>query len=242
MYSGWKQNKWLRNVLGEETNIAKYRNVFAKFLQRVLEKRDKGDRNVNCLLDVLLADGELSQEEIMSTLVGFIVLGYDRLSSSTCLVLVKIARSMDLQQKLREDIKLSIEFPGAEKRMLSLGKLIFETQRLHPAVPVLSKWITEGIPLNGFFIPPETSVFLYLEGTSRATEHFSNLDKFDENRKHLSDTFDGQRQNLPMTVMKAVLGNLVAKYQLGIEEEDVEMGCGVSLRFTGARVSFKSQS
>lgn len=238
MYSGWKQNKWLRNVLGEESAVDKCRNEFAELLRQALnEKRDKRVGGVKCLLDFLLDDGKLSQEEIVSTLAGFIILGYDRLSSSTCLALIELARNTNIQQQIRKEIKVPIE---STQPMKSLENFILQTQRAHPAVPVMSKRITEGIPLRGFFIPPDSSVLLYLEGMGRDAKRFPDSNG---NRENLGDTFGGQRHelNLPMTVMKAVLGNLIAKYRLEMEKENVEMGCGVSRRLSGGvRVSFKS--
>lgn len=217
IYSGWKQNKWFLDVLGEESKVAKHRSVLAERVRKVLnEKRE------SCLLDALLADERLSQDEVEATVVGFIVLGYDRLASMVCLALLQLSKCGDVQESALENILL-------------------ETQRLHPATSVVGKWITEGVALNGCFIPPNTSVLLYLHGTGRDVQRFENPDQFDINRTNLAETFGASRHetNVPMTVMKVLLGNLVRKYRLSAGKDVAGIDSGLTLRTNALRVNLK---
>lgn len=240
VYSGWKQNEWLLNVLGEKSKVAAYRNVLTQRVKKVLnEKRDKSTRQQSCLLDVLVAGKRLSPEEIASTLVGFIVLGYDRLASTTCFALLEISKHSEIQEGIYNEI---LKAPLDTTNSL-LDNFLLETQRFYPATSVIKKWITEGVPLNGFFIPPNSSVLLYLNGTSRDVQRFEIPDEFDTHRKNLSDTFGGRRHeaNFPMTVMKVLLGNLVKKYQLRMEKETVDIGIGITLRSNQVRVNLRAR-
>lgn len=225
IYSGWKQNKWFSNVLGEESRVAEHRNVLTERVRKVLnEKRE------SCLLDALLAYEGLSRDDVESTVSGFIVLGYDRLASTVCSAMMQLAMSEATQEQLHRD-------------PTSLENFLLETQRLYPAITVISKWISEGVALNGYFIPPNTSTLLYLHGTGRDVHRFQSPDQFDMNRKNLAETFGASRHetNVPMTVMKALLGNLVRKYQLRMGKDDIRIDSGLTLRTNAIRVNVKSR-
>lgn len=232
MYSGWKQSKWLRGALGEELKFVNYRKTFVECVQKVIDERR--DSNINCLLDVLLADEELSQTEIVSTVIGFIVLGYDRLSSSTCLALADLASRSEIQKIVREEIK-----QNESKKSPLLESLILESQRLRPAVPLIAKWMTVGVPLVGFYIPPESSVFLYLSGTSRDANQYPKPDNFDINRTNLSE--QRNEKSLSTTITKAVVESLVTKYRLKVDNENVEVGSGITARPIRCKIRFESQ-
>lgn len=244
VYSGWKQNKLLLNVLGEELKVGKCLNVLTQCVKKVLnEKRDEsGARNQCCLLDSLLVCETLSQDEIVSTVLGFIVLGYDRLSSTICFALLEVLKQSQAQVKIYREIKAnSIETVNS---LTTLDCILRETQRVYPATSVVTKWITQGIPLEGFFIPPNSSVLLYLYGTGRDEKRFQNPDNFNMNRENPCDTFGGKRHhqpNLPMTVMKILLGNLVKKYHLISGKDDVAVGSGVTLRLNAVKLYLRSR-
>lgn len=246
IYSGWKQNKWLANVLGEESKVAKQQNVLTQCVKKILnEKRVRNSRDVSCLLDVLVTNEELSQDEIAATVVGFIVLGFDRLASTTCFALIELSKQVEAQEKIRREIgeNFPIESQAAIKSLKSLGSFLLETHRLYPAASVIAKWITEGVALSGFFIPPNSSILLYLSGTARDAQRFSNPEKFDTNRRHLNETFgaSSHENNMPMTVMKVLVGNLVKNYQLRRGKEEVKIGSGLTLRADGVRMNIKSR-
>lgn len=242
VYSGWKQNKWLLNVLGEESQVRKCLNVFTQNVKQVLnEKRDERARDQGYLLDALLTSETLSQDEIVSTLVGFIVLGYDRLSSSTCLALTELSKQSQIQEKIHREIKVnSVE---AVNSLTMLDCFLQEAQRLYPATSLVTKRISQGIPLSGFFIPPNSSVILYLHEIGREAERFQNPNKFDMNRKNLCDTFGGKsyKPNLPMTIMKILLGYLIKNYRLSTDKKNAEIGSGITLRVNAVRVNFRSR-
>lgn len=246
VYSGWKQNKWLSNVLGEEAKVAKCQNVLTQCVKKALDEKRAGDAcGSSCLLDVLLSCEGLGQDEIVSTIVGFVILGYDRLASTAGFALMELAKQSEAQEKIRKEVEQ--RFPlgtiQATTSVKSLEAFLLETQRLYPATSVISKWVTEGVPLNGYFVPPNSSVMFYLQGTSREAQRFNSPDKFDVNRHNLNEIFGPNRHelNMPMTVMKVLVGNLVKKYQLRAEKGDVEIGSGLTMRMSRIQVNIKSR-
>lgn len=240
VYSGWKQNKWLLNVLGAELKVDKCLSVLTQCVMKVLnEKRDESVRDQGCLLDTFVASAVLTQDEIVSTLVGFILLGYDRLAATTCFALSELSRRSQIQEKIHREINVnSIE---AMNSLTTLDCFLQETHRLYPATSVVTKWITQGIPLNGFFIPPSSSIILYLHGTGRDEQRFACPDNFDMNRKNLFNTFGEKthKPNLPMMVMKALLGNLLKQYRLRQEKKNIEIGSGITLRANSVRLNLR---
>lgn len=247
MYCGWRQSKWLLNVLGSESKVTKCHDVFTRYVRKVLnEKRDKRARVVSCLLDVLVDYRELSDDEIMSTLVGFIVLGYDRLSSAIFFALLEFSRQkFKAQGKFLREIEGNQPIDSTEKlnKLMTLDNFLIGVQRLYPGPSAVIKWIPLGIPLNGFFLPPNSSILLYLRGTGRGSQDTWKDDSFFTAQASLSDIFGGRRHeiNLPMTVMKVLMGNLVKRYQLKMEEGEFFIGCGLTLRPTMTKKKFKSK-
>ncbi|CRL08036.1 CLUMA_CG020963, isoform A [Clunio marinus] len=239
--SGWKQYKWLSNVLGEESKMLKQKSILTEWVKMVLQtKRDNRDQNVSCLLDALVANRSLTQDEIVSTIVGFIVLGYDRLASATCSALLELSKQVEVQEKIRKEIRNNAIISTNTSQLLET--FLMETQRLYPSVSVVNKWITVGIPLNGFFIPPNSSVLLYLYGIGHDAQRFSNPDECDIYRMNLAETYGINRHefSMPMTVIKVLVGNLLKKYQLREGKDKVEIGSGLALRMSGVRISIKS--
>lgn len=247
MYSGWRQSKWLSNVLGEDSKVAKCRNAFIECVKKVLnEKRASSARDECCFLDVLVAGEGLSESAIASTLLAFIVLGYDRLSSATCFAMKELSKQRDVADKIRNEVVQysPVDSQQKLKGLVRLDSFLLESHRLNPAVSIVSKWITTGVPLNGYFVPPNSSVFLYLNGTGREPQRFKAPETFDMNRSNLSDTFGGKKHefSLPMTLTKLLVGNLVTKCRFSMEKEVAGgIGCGVTLRPTHVRANIKTQ-
>jgi cytochrome P450 len=104
VYSGWKQNKLFRNVLGEESKVEKHKKALAKCVKKVLDEKRAANweksRTTQCLLDELMTIERFSEEEIATTLEAFIVLGYDRLSASTCSALLELSQREKVQETI----------------------------------------------------------------------------------------------------------------------------------------------
>lgn len=190
--SGWKRHKWLTSLLGVQSRVEKLHNVFAQCVTRALsERREAEGKHVTCLLDALAASETLSHEEIVSTVVSFIVLGYDRVSSASHLALKELSKQTKTQQAIGKEIKQhTLEHPESLK---SFDQFLLDSSVLRPETFCFLKWITIGVPLNGFFIPPNASVLFCLR------EKYPGVQSAD---------------NLPHTIVKALVGNVVKSFDL----------------------------
>jgi cytochrome P450 len=226
IYSGWKQNKWLRDVLGVQSKVEKLRSVFTQCVRKTLSaRRDEDGRHVSCLLDELTAREALSPDEIVSTIVSFIVLGYDRVSSASCVALLSLTKQPSLQQVIQKEIRQHTL--DCSKSLRSFDHFLLESQRLYPATSCISKWIKEGVPLDGFFIPPNSSVFVYLRGTGLIAQsensELLNLDRASSYR----NSEEINTNYLPMTLVKALVGIIVQNYQLKEDKFTADIRFGV---------------
>jgi cytochrome P450 len=236
-------------VLGEESKVTRHQNVIIQCVKKVLnERREKirSNDDASCLLDALLAYEDLCDEKIASTVAGFILMGFDRLASTTCFALLELSKQFEVQMKISREIDGNVQIASLEavKSMKVLENFLLETQRLYPATSVVSKWITEGIALNGYFVPQNTSVLLYLNGTGRDYQRFNNPDQFDVTRKNLAETFGSNQTDfdVPMAVMKVLVGNLLKKYQMRMEKNsNVVIGSGNTLRLNGIKVNVRTR-
>lgn len=222
-YSGWKSNKWLLNMFGEESKVAKLQRVFTLHMMTILT--EKRDGSVRGLLDVLTADEGFGKDATIATLVGFIILGYDRLASACISALEEMPRQIVAQVRVRKEVVKSFPINSMEaiEKLKVLENFILESQRLYPATPIIATTTSEGIPLDGFFIPPNISVLLYLQGTGRDSR-FINPEEFDLNRNNSNEAFgvNSLASDIPMTILKIVLGNLVKKYKMIPAKENAE--------------------
>lgn len=244
VFSGLKQNKLLRYVLGEESKMENYRKTLNECVKKVLNKKRAAtnwerSRDFLCLLDMFVEDERMSHEEIAANLEAFIVLGYDRLSASTCFALTELSQQEKVQETIQREVERPMDSLKALKSMKTLESFLLESHRLHPATSIISKYVTEGIPLSGFFIPPETSILLFLYGTGRDPQRFDNPETFELNRKQQSEKFENE-MDVPMMITVCLVGNLVRNYQFTREKYyKVEMGSGVTLRPKSVSLKFK---
>lgn len=194
-------------MLGEQSKMEKHRKVLDGCVREVLNKKRATN---STLLDMLVANEELTYEQVSATVVAFIVLGFDRLSIATCLALRELSRDKKLVEQFQKTDSI--------ESMKPLESFLSECHRLHPTTPIISKHITKGVPLDRFFIPPDTSCLLF--DTGRDQQRFKDADNFDVNQ-NLSN-----RMNVPMMLTAAVISSLVRKYKLMTDK----VGGGLALR------------
>lgn len=187
--------------------MEKHRKVLDECVKKVLnEKRAAG--HSNSLLDMLVADEKLNYEEVSATLVAFIVLGFDRLSTATCFALKELSRDKKTFNTIRQEIgDKRLNTFETLKSIKMLESFLSETHRL----PTIFKHTTVGIPLNGFFIPPDTSVLLYVQGTGRDPQRLKNPDSCDASCKNLS--VDGYQMDVPMMLTAVFICFFVRNYK-----------------------------
>jgi len=226
--SGWKQYNLLRQFVGEEKKFAAFYGVLSESVMKAIEEKRSNHKRqeVACMLDVLVADESLTGSEIASTLIDFVLLGFDRISSIVSFALLELFRSHSSQQQ--------------QKASVDLDSFLMEVLRFYPAPAIICKFIAEGVPLSGYFIPPQTTVLVNLLGTGRDPQRHQHPDKFDIHRKQLAygDRRFGSNA-LPLSIAKALIGQLLGKHQFRLHSDEPQMLCGITMRPAALCVSVK---
>lgn len=231
-YSGWRQSTLLLNLMGEH---AKWHGAYSKLIKAISEDSDQKS-GIPSLLDTLKQEN-LNDDQCYATTAAFIVLGYDRLATSVTCALMELSKSQENTKIILNEIKSNNSENGIKLNALSsLNELLTETQRFHPATSIISKWITDCVPLNGYFIPPNTSVLIYLYGTGRIN---TNTDKFDMMRRDQLDIYGGV-DSLPMTITKAIVAHVINSFHLNLGKGEVTMANGITLRPKNLKLSVSS--
>ncbi|KAI9339062.1 cytochrome P450 [Obelidium mucronatum] len=107
----------------------------------------------------------LTDEEVMSQIMTFMAAGQETTATALTWTLYFLTRHLDIQEKLRSELKLHIpspsQDPSAEYISSSstyLDAVVQESLRLIPPAPWLIRVSVEDDELDGFFIPKGTKV------------------------------------------------------------------------------------
>lgn len=204
LYSGWQQTSLLRNFSGAERNFTNSQNNFCEEVSKIIAGNAE-KLTVKSLHDVLAQNyGEF---DIPGFISSFVVLGYDRLATGLSLVINEMAKNPK-------------NHPGDAEN------LIFDVLKRQPAVPVIHKYVNDGIALKGRFIPPQTNVLIYLDGSDACTKLLEN---------------SSAENSMATSILKIFIENFLEKFNFRAEKSEVHVGCGISRRNKGAKISINEK-
>jgi len=167
-----------------------------------------------------------------------IVAGSDTTAASLTFSMYHLAKNPSIVNKLREELKQLNYLPGVESEVKDiqnaeyLNGIINEALRLHPAVPsgVLRQTPTEGIDINGTYIPGGVTVSSPLHSMGRLESCFKHAEEFIPERwstkpelvikKAAFAPFGGGvwscvGKQLAMMEMRSVLARTVTQFDVG---------------------------
>ncbi|NXU29495.1 CP3AD protein, partial [Thalassarche chlororhynchos] len=125
----------------------------------------------------------LTDSEILSQAVVFILAGYEATSSTLCFLAYELATHPDVQQKLLEEIDtiLPNKAPLTYEAMMQLEYLdmtVSETLRLFPLGGRLERTCKKDIEINGVTIPRGSIVMIPLRILHHNPEYWPNPEEF----------------------------------------------------------------
>ncbi|GBN49660.1 Cytochrome P450 4C1 [Araneus ventricosus] len=186
--------------LGREMNDCL--GVLHSFTTNIIQEKKKrylrGEKEQNCgkrkaLLDMLLERhieaGELGEEDIREEVDTFALAGHETVSTTIIWTLYLIGLHPEIQAKIHEE--LDRVFGGDFARPISeedlsqlqyLERVLKETNRLCPAVPLFGRNIPETTEICGQTLPKGTSCIVLTYFLHRDEEVFPNPEKFDPDR------------------------------------------------------------
>ena len=131
---------------------------------------------------------KLSDEEIVSQSVLFLLAGYETSSNTLSFTLYHLALNPDVQDMLRKEIIQAME-SNAKKPLYEavqsieyLDCVIMEAQRLYPATVQVNRECRGDYDLNGIHIPSGTEIVIPLYALHHDPDAWQDPEKFDPER------------------------------------------------------------
>ncbi|XP_011870530.1 PREDICTED: probable cytochrome P450 6a20 [Vollenhovia emeryi] len=168
-------------------NIVRY--DFMNLLMQLMEKgyvkidneKDIGDTSSNV--------DRLTMSEAAAQAYVFFLAGYETSATTATYCLYELACHQHLQDKVRKEIDEILEKHNevsynALDEMTYLHKVINETMRKYPPVPVLTRVCTEDVdlPTTNIYVSKGTSITIPVLGLHRDPSIYPDPDKFDPER------------------------------------------------------------
>ncbi|EGI59272.1 PREDICTED: probable cytochrome P450 6a20 [Acromyrmex echinatior] len=167
-------------------NIVRY--DFVNLLLQLMKRNYVDPDDDKKITNVSSTVNKLTMTEATAQSYVFFVAGFETSSTTATYALYELAQHQDIQDKVRKEIDEILEKHGelsydAMNEMTYLHKVVNETMRKYPPVPVLNRICTKEITLpTNIHVPEGTSVTIPVLGLHRDPSIYPNPDKFDPER------------------------------------------------------------
>lgn len=163
------------------------------FQDKIVLLNAKNDHNLwkrPTLLERLIANKDIKEDDIMTVLLDMYLIGANATTHTVSFLFYHLARNPRCQIKLYEEIKKNDITITKEnlKDMKYLQACIKECLRLNPAIPILSRVLTNDVVIHNYNIPKGTHVLFAAHLNILYDEYFEDAQKFKPERWLSSDT------------------------------------------------------
>lgn len=152
---------------------------------------DKGKRKA--FLDLLLDqnakdDTPLTDDELRAQVDTFMFEGHDTTAVAITYTLFLLGNNLEHQEKVHEELKevfADSETPASIKELSQLkylDRVIKETLRIFPSVPLISRQLEEDVKLDNYVLPKGVTIAMAIVLTHRNPKIWSDPMKFDPDR------------------------------------------------------------
>ncbi|XP_018355885.1 PREDICTED: cytochrome P450 4C1-like isoform X1 [Trachymyrmex septentrionalis] len=152
-----------------------------------------GKRKRQAFLDLLLdqnakADTPLSDDELRAQVDTFMFEGHDTTAVAITWTLFLLGNNLEHQAKVHEELEEVFgdsETPASGKELSKLkylDRVIKETLRIFPSVPIISRELTEDVKIDNYILPKGVMVSLSILLTHRNPAVWLDPLKFDPDR------------------------------------------------------------
>lgn len=152
---------------------------------------------LDLLLDANENENLLTDQEICEEVDTFMFEGHDTTAAGISWTLYILGCYPDVQEKVFEEMNMI--FDGTDRaatladlnEMKYLERVIKESMRIFPPVPILGRILSEDVQLDQYFIPKGTAVTIQVYYLHRDPRFFPEPEKFDEDR-FLPENMEGR--------------------------------------------------
>lgn len=166
--------------------------------QAIKQKRERIAKNMECQRDLLQlmmeagSDGKLTDTDIVSQSLTYLLTSYHPLKNGLCFLMYLITTHKEVQDKLIREIDENLpnrQLPTLNEitKLAYLDAVIKETLRLYPATFIYHREAARDCTINGFFFPKEVTIAVPVYAIHRDPEIWPNPSSFRPER-FLSDT------------------------------------------------------
>lgn len=184
-----KSSEFFMDVIKDTVNYREKNNVFRRDFMHLLIQL----KNSNKLMDTgnkTVEDTSITVEEIAAQAFIFFEAGYESSSNTMTFALYELARHMDIQDRVREEIFQVLDKHGgvlnydAVEEMKYLDQVLCEVLRKYPPLSSLYRKCNERYTLPGTNIVLEkgTRVLIPTFGIHNDPEYYPDPEKFDPDR------------------------------------------------------------
>ncbi|XP_073813631.1 probable cytochrome P450 6a21 [Musca autumnalis] len=189
MHSFPKLAKRLRmQEMLDETN-----KFYFRIVRETVEYREKNNVKRNDFMNMMIEmknsknDSErLNMKEITANAFLFFVAGFETSSTTLAFALYELARNQKVQEKLRKEIRETLEKYDGEityectQEMRYLEQVIMETLRKYSVLPQLQRKAAVDYPTDvpGYVIPKGTMVYIPVDAIQNDPEIYPEPEKF----------------------------------------------------------------
>lgn len=184
--SSWALPTWLptparrRFKRGKATLEAEARRLLAE------RKRDGAERGAD-LLSTLVAlreagDADLTDEEIVDQVTGFIFAGHETTALSLTFALHCLGTNPDVRERFHEELD---DVLGGDAPTLSdvgdlevTERIVLEAMRRYPAVHTIPRETTRSVAVGGYRLPPSSQVHLSIYSVHRDDRFWDDPESF----------------------------------------------------------------
>ncbi|KAK7863477.1 hypothetical protein R5R35_010513 [Gryllus longicercus] len=190
--TGKRFHQHLATLHGFTTKVIQERKIFLKNNSSATADENKDDFGVKrrlAFLDLLLEASKggtvLSDEDIREEVDTFMFEGHDTTSAGICWTLFLLGTHRQVQEKVAEELQAI--FQGSDRppsmqdlaEMKYLERVIKETLRLYPSVPIIGRHVTQDVQIGNYTIPAGCDVTVHIYHVHRNPEYFPEPEKFD---------------------------------------------------------------
>ncbi|XP_072759258.1 cytochrome P450 4C1-like isoform X2 [Anoplolepis gracilipes] len=193
-------HKFTKEVIRKKKIARQSQNNFAKS-ENEDDKIDIGKRKRKAFLDLLLDQNEkdeapLTDDELRAQVDTFMFEGHDTTAVAITWTLFLLGNNLEHQEKVHEELEKVFkdsETPANVKELSQLkylDRIIKETLRLFPSVPMITRKLAEDVKMGDYMLPKGTTVLAAIGLTHTNPEVWPDPEKFDpdrflpENSKH----------------------------------------------------------
>ncbi len=163
-----------------------YNNLNNIVLKLIDEEKKNPKKDCNSVLQKLVhaKDAEtnfsFNDEQLRDEVLTMMLAGHETSAHTLTWILGLLAKHQDIQEKLFQEIKLHDKTLPVNymEEMKLLKCVLFESMRLYPAFPVLSRKASVDTQLGQFNIPKNTNVVIPIYVTQRDSLNWENAEAF----------------------------------------------------------------